>query len=74
MCSGSGGTAPYSYLWLYVSGDNLTEPVNDSSSTGNWTRVVPSITVKTSTWRCQVIDSTSASANSSNVAVSIRGS
>lgn len=72
-CTGSGGVAPYSYRWVYVSGDVLTEAVDEFSGSTTWTRPSTS-TAKTSTWRCRVTDSTTATANSSNVAVSIRTS
>lgn len=71
-CTGSGGVAPYSYRWIYVSGDTLTELVDEFSNSGTWFRPVPTSTARTSTWRCRVTDSTTTTANSSNVAVSIR--
>ncbi len=71
VCTGSGGTAPYSYQWVYVSGDNLTEAVNEFSSSTTWFRPATS-TAKVSTWRCRVTDATTATANSANVTLSIR--
>lgn len=72
VCTGSGGTAPYQYQWLYVSGDVVTEVVDETSNNGTWFRPVPTSTAKISTWRCRVTDAAAATANSSNVTVSVR--
>lgn len=72
VCTAYGGTAPYSYHWQFVSGDNLTEVVDPASSAGVWFRPVATATARLSTWRCRVTDAASATANSANVTVSIR--
>lgn len=72
-CTVGGGTAPYQYFWLYISGDALTETVNaPSDSQASWFRPVPSTTARISSWQCRVTDATSATANSGNVIVSVR--
>lgn len=72
VCTAYGGTAPYSYYWQFVSGDNVTEVVDPSSSAGVWFRPVATTTARLSTWRCRVTDAASTTVNSPNVAVSVR--
>jgi YD repeat-containing protein len=71
-CQGNGGTAQYSYSWQWVSGDTLTEATAGSDATTGWFRPAASTTFRNSTWRCRVTDSTSATASSPTVAVSVR--
>jgi YD repeat-containing protein len=56
----SSGTAPYTYVWKYISGDTLTSVSNSSSSDVYWTRsqepdIGPGVN---SMWQCTVIDAT----------------
>jgi hypothetical protein len=55
-----GGTAPYSYLWQYVSGDSFsanTSTSSDTTFTKNITAVVGTSVTKTGVYRCRVTDS-----------------
>lgn len=58
----SGGTAPYSYLWQFVSGDGAT-PNTATSSSSTFTRSmtvgVGQTVTKTGIYRCRVTDSAS---------------
>lgn len=67
----SGGTAPYTYLWQYVSGDSSiftttpTEQQTDFSRYGSYTNTY------VANWRCRVTDSASTVAYSSNVTITL---
>lgn len=59
----TGGTAPYSYLWEYVSGDEFTPITSTSSDTifaRDMTVSVGQTVQATGVYRCQVTDSASA--------------
>lgn len=57
-----GGTAPFSYLWEYVSGDTFSPNTSTSSSTTfskNMTVSVGQTVTNTGVYRCRVTDSAS---------------
>ena len=57
-----GGTAPYSYLWQYVSGDTFTPNTSTSSSTTfsrNITVAVGQTVTATGVYRCRITDANS---------------
>ena len=57
-----GGTAPFSYLWQYVSGDTFTPNTSTSNSTTfskNMTVSVGESVTNTGVYRCRITDSAS---------------
>jgi hypothetical protein len=65
----SGGQWPYSYAWLYVSGDAAMSATAPTSAATQWTRTMTAQSIHTSVWRCQVTDALSAVAYTGNVTV-----
>lgn len=52
----SGGTAPYTYAWSYVSGDTFTTS-NPTSATTHWSKSVGINDIFTGVYKCTVTDS-----------------
>lgn len=60
--TGSGGTAPYTYAWTYVSGNSYTINSPSSAST-TFTTSLTAGQLKSGVYRCTVTDSLSATAS-----------
>lgn len=58
VANGSGGTAPYSYLWQYVSGSTLIAAYDVTSSASFRTQSLnqPAGETRETVWRCRVTD------------------
>jgi hypothetical protein len=68
----SGGQAPYTYLWEYVSGDTATATTGTSASTTfsrTVTQTSPFLVTRTGLYRCRVTDALSTIAYTGNVTV-----
>jgi hypothetical protein len=57
----TGGTAPYTYAWAYVSGDTFTIDASTAATT-TFTRTVGSSTMYSAVYRCTVTDAAAATA------------
>lgn len=58
VCTASGGTGSFSYLWERVSGDTAITIVGPGTSSSAYfqTLALPRNTYRTATWRCRVTD------------------
>lgn len=68
--SGSGGTAPYSYSWVWVSGDSAISANSPSSATTSFAATVSTGDNFRASFRCTVMDAVGATATV-NVSVNI---
>lgn len=67
----SGGVAPYTYDWEYVSGDAAISVDADTSATTSWRKVLAAGALASATWRCKVTDSTGQIGYSNNVLIEL---
>jgi hypothetical protein len=68
----SGGTSPYTYKWLYVSGNRAISATSGNSRTTSFTRTNCSAgTSYAATWRCQATDAAGTVAYSGNVSITL---
>lgn len=54
-CSPTGGTAPYSYAWTFVSGNSFTVD-SPTSATTAFSTTLSTAETKTATYRCTITD------------------
>ena len=67
----SGGTAPYTYNWQYISGDSSVYPTNPTSAATDFARFGSPEFTYVSNYRCVVTDSASNTVNSATVGITI---
>lgn len=67
----SGGTAPYTYHWEYVSGDATLSPNDSNILNPYFTASGTAPETKTGAWRCLVTDAVAVTAYTGNVSISI---
>lgn len=67
----SGGTAPYTYNWQYISGDLSVYPTNPTSSSTDFAQFGSPEFTYISNYRCVVTDSASNTVNSATVGITI---
>lgn len=71
-CSVYGGTAPFSYLWEYASGDATILPVSGTSASTDFSASVNCGNVSIiAVWRCKVTDNVGAIAYTENVTITL---
>lgn len=66
----AGGTAPYSHLWVKVSGDSSPLISSTTAATVSWTGSVPRWQSKSATWKDTITDSLGAT-TSINISVNL---
>jgi hypothetical protein len=66
-CTASGGVAPYTYHWYYISGSVRITCSNATNDITNW--YLTGIHNDTAYWYCQVTDSLGSTANSESVQI-----
>ncbi len=67
----SGGSAPYSYDWEFVSGSGAIAPTADTAASTAFSASGTAPETKNASWRCKVTDNLGTVAYSGNVTVSI---
>ena len=68
-CTASGGTAPYTYQWHYVSGSTTFGPTSSTSASTTWFLTVYGH--YTAVWYCTVTDAALNTANTASVTVDL---
>lgn len=56
VVTATGGTAPYTYSWAYVSGDSAIYPASPTSNSSYFSGVVYQYDILNAVWRCTVTD------------------
>lgn len=69
IVTATGGQAPYTYDWTYVSGDTTTYPGSDASYASYFYRLILSGSGFTSVWKCKVTDNLGTIVYSPNVTI-----
>jgi hypothetical protein len=68
----SGGTAPYTYLWSYVSGNTSIVATAGTSATTAFSAILFGGDSTTGSWKCKVTDATAAFIYSNIVYITLR--
>ena len=71
MVSIVGGTAPYTYSWMFSSGDSGITPLNPTSNTTKFTAIVPCSTNYGAYYYLKVTDSLGKHGNSGLVTIQL---
>lgn len=67
-----GGTAPYTYLWQYISGSTAISSDSGTSATTTFSATLSARDSTTGSKRCRITDSTGAIAYTNIVTISLR--